>query len=126
MRNDATRVTTTRHVMCQLGDLAPGEMLPVVIGRRRFVVIRTSEETYRTLSDLCPHEGALFSAGTSEKKWVGSAVGAHEQGCETVLVCPWHNFEFDVATGRSVCEPNRMVTPVFDTRVEGDEVVAYI
>jgi nitrite reductase/ring-hydroxylating ferredoxin subunit len=45
---------------------------------------------------------------------------------EHVIVCPWHNFEFDLDTGLSPCAPGRLRVKVYKARLEHDEVVVYV
>ena len=57
-------------------------------------------------SPLCPHEDGPLGDG-----WVeGSAV-----------VCPWHGFDFDLATGECRVDRNLSIT-VYAARVNGDAV----
>ena len=73
------------------------------------------------------HAGAAsLSAGTCEKMWVSDGVGcirAAEERC--IIVCPWHNFEFDLDTGRSPCESDRLRIATYQVGLEEDEVVVY-
>ena len=46
-----------------------------------------------------------------------------EEKC--VIICPWHNFEFDLDTGRSSCEPDRLRIATYRAELEEDEVVVY-
>jgi nitrite reductase/ring-hydroxylating ferredoxin subunit len=43
-----------------------------------------------------------------------------------VVVCPWHNFEFDLESGLSLCEPRRMRVTTYRVILESDEIVVYI
>ena len=38
--------------------------------------------------------------------------------------CPWHGWEFDLANGRSYCDPNRMRVKTFDVEVKPGETLA--
>ena len=119
---------TQRYVVCGVDELKPGGMLPFSIRTRRLVVLRTEEGTYTALSGLCPHEGASLATGALERKWSAKdLVSGYAQDVSdaVVIICPWHNFEFDIATGRSVCEPNRMRLPIYEVAVEEDQVVVY-
>ena len=39
-----------------------------------------------------------------------------------VVVCPWHGWEFDVQTGRSLCDPQKTRVRSYVTRVEHGRV----
>ena len=55
---------------------------------------------------ICPHEDGPLADGWLE---AGAAV------------CPWHGFDFDLATGVCRVDPDLSV-PVYRTRVAGDAV----
>jgi nitrite reductase/ring-hydroxylating ferredoxin subunit len=113
------------YVVCPRAELTPGSMRALEIGRRSIAVVCVAEGEYRALSDLCPHEGARLSCGRLERIWVSGDDHQHLQGERLVVVCPWHNFEFDVESGRSVCEPHRLGLPTYSAGLEGDQVVVY-
>jgi nitrite reductase/ring-hydroxylating ferredoxin subunit len=41
-------------------------------------------------------------------------------------VCPWHRYEFDLATGRCVADPARLRVATYRIEVEGDEIAVYV
>lgn len=115
-----------RHVVCGEGELLPGETRQVKVGGRRIALVRLENGSYRAVADTCPHEAASLSSGKVEKMWLSGGVGEHraaEKRC--VIVCPWHNFEFDLDTGLSPCEPGRLRIKTYKTGVEDGEVVVY-
>lgn len=115
-----------RYVVCKRGELKPGELREFRAGKRRLAVICTEEDTYRAISDTCPHEGASLSRGKLENMWVSEEVGCYKPSDEhKVVVCPWHNFEFDVDTGRAYA-PQRLRVKTYRAGLEGEEVVVYV
>jgi nitrite reductase/ring-hydroxylating ferredoxin subunit len=40
-----------------------------------------------------------------------------------VLQCPWHGWSYDVTSGRSLFDPDRVRVRTYPVRVEGDRVV---
>lgn len=114
-----------RHVVCKKDELWPGQMRAVRAGRRRLALVRLADGTYRAMSDTCPHEGASLSKGKVESMWVSDEVGRHCVSEErSVVVCPWHNFEFDADTGGAYA-PRRLRVKTYEVAVEGEEVVVY-
>jgi nitrite reductase/ring-hydroxylating ferredoxin subunit len=97
-----------RERVCAADALLPGEKCAVELGRRHVVVVRATDGSFHALVDLCPHQGARLSTGPL---------------MDDVLRCPWHNFGFDIRTGRSVLEPDRYRVKTFDVTVEDGEVV---
>lgn len=53
----------------------------------RMVAIANVSGTFHAIDGLCPHQGGPLGTGSL---------------CGTVLTCPWHGWQFDVATGRSL------------------------
>lgn len=115
-----------RHVICGLEELGPGEIRPAKVAGRSIAVACLTDGTYRAIADTCPHEAASLSAGRIERMWVSERVGEHRSGERHVLVCPWHNFEFDAETGRSLCEPARLRVKTYEAILEGGEIVVYV
>lgn len=77
------------------------------------------------MADTCPHEGASLSRGKVEQMWVSDEVGRHCVSQErSVVVCPWHNFEFDTHTGEAHA-PRRLRVKTYEVSVEGKDVVVY-
>jgi len=97
-----------RHVVAKAAELPVGARKLVHVGGRDIVVLNVKGELF-ALSDKCPHKGGSLSRG----KLTG-AVSSREPGSYTyarpgeILRCPWHGWEFDVRTGKSVCDPRRM------------------
>jgi 3-phenylpropionate/trans-cinnamate dioxygenase ferredoxin subunit len=40
-----------------------------------------------------------------------------------ILVCPWHGWEFDLATGCSLLDPERVRVRAYPARLEGGRVL---
>jgi nitrite reductase (NADH) small subunit len=58
------------------------------------------------LGNICPHKGGPL------------AEGAIENG---KLVCPWHGWEFNLASGQSIDHPGASVQ-VFEMVIQGEDV----
>lgn len=115
-----------RHFVCLHGEIPAGGMRPVRANGRSVVVARLEDGSYRAVANTCPHEAARMSDGKVERMWRGDKVGEHRQNGRCVIICPWHNFEFDLDTGKSACEPERMRLKTYRVVLEGDEVVIYV
>lgn len=116
-----------RHVVCPEAEIGPGQTKLVVLGKRRILVMRADEDTYHAVSDICTHQGGPLSGGTVEQMWVGDAPGQHRRSPDRfVAICPWHNFETDVATGCSVWEPRPLRGATYPVVLESGEVVLYL
>ena len=94
--------------LCAADALQPGEKKAVEIGRRHVCVVRAADGSFHALVDVCPHQGARLSAGPL---------------AGDVLRCPWHNFGFDVRTGRSVLAPERYRVKTYDVTIDDGDLV---
>lgn len=119
--------TDNRHVVCREGELAPGEIRPFTVGRRRLAVMHLDDGSHRAMSDVCPHQGASMGLGSVERMWSSSEPGSMCRDAKrNVAICPRHNFEFDVDTGLSPNVSPRLRVKTYEARAEGGEVVVYL
>ncbi|SDU86941.1 3-phenylpropionate/trans-cinnamate dioxygenase ferredoxin subunit [Microlunatus sagamiharensis] len=96
----------------------------VDVDGRPVVVLSVGDELF-AVSGRCPHMGAPMCAGSVGGTLVASAPGELVYGRhERVLRCPWHGWEFDLETGRSLLEPRRVGLRTFEvTCVDGQVVL---
>lgn len=117
-----------RLVVCDVEELQPGESRVVSTGSRELLVVRTGDDSFAAVANVCPHQGARLSDGRVERVWTAADGRRHETLERFAVVCPWHNFEFDLSTGcppygdGKRCRPRLRRQEVF---VEGAEVVLY-
>lgn len=125
MSTDVKRSTRTRHVVCGVDELAPGDRRLVKVGRREIGVFNISGELY-ALANICPHHSAPVCQGSVGSAMLGSVEGDFKLDRDGfVLRCPWHRFKFDITTGRSLQQPERYRIATYEARQEGNEVVVY-
>src|SRR5262249_34437608 len=61
------------------------------------------------LSEQCPHKGGSLSRGKLTGAITSSEPGNYQYSRPGEIIrCPWHAWEFDLRTGRSWCDPQRM------------------
>jgi nitrite reductase/ring-hydroxylating ferredoxin subunit len=132
-----------KHVIAPLRDFPVGSRRLVDVKGRAIVVFNVNGEFF-ALANRCPHQGGSLVQG----HLVG-LIEASEPGCYRysrrgeIIRCPWHGWEFDLRTGKSWCEPDRVrarqfavsiaagaklvegpyVAETFPVRVEDDYVV---
>lgn len=71
----------------------------------------------------CPHQGAPLCLGEIVSDYESSRPGEYRlRESASLLVCPWHNWEFDVRTGRSYWDPARTRVRAYATSVERGRV----
>ena len=88
------------------GDLAPGELRGVQVDGEP-VVLANVEGDLLAASAVCTHEYVLMHEG-----WLDGEL----------LECPEHGSQFDLRTGRACGLPATKPLPLYEVRVEGDDV----
>jgi 3-phenylpropionate/trans-cinnamate dioxygenase ferredoxin subunit len=113
-----------RFVVAPATEVPPGARRCLEAGGRAIVVFNV-DGCFYGLRDACPHRGARLSGGTI----VGGAVSAREPGeyeydsARRFLKCPWHGWEFDLATGKSWVDPLRSRVRTYEVDVEPGEQI---
>jgi nitrite reductase (NADH) small subunit len=113
------------QVVGHVGEVrSDGCRLVDVQGRRVGVI--SVEDTFYAVADRCPHMGASMCQGTVSGTFVPAApheliYGRHDR----VIRCPWHGWEFDLETGRSLLEPERFGLKTYPVTVEDSMVVLH-
>jgi nitrite reductase (NADH) small subunit len=88
-------------------------------------VISVGEEFY-AIHDRCPHMGPSMCRGTVNGTFLASDAHEYVYGKhEKVIRCPWHGWEFDLETGRSLLEPQRVGIRTYRVTVEAGDVVVH-
>jgi len=81
--------------------------LAVEHGGRRIAVFRDGE-SYFALEDICPHMGAFLSHGYRRPGRI---------------ICPWHNWEFDLETGACVSNNTGACVQTFPVQVVNGDIL---
>ena len=108
----------TRHVVARAADLMPGTRKLVTVEGRGIVVLNIKGELF-ALSNTCPHKGASLANGLLTGLVRSTKPGEYQyERAGEILRCPWHQWECDVRTGRSYCDPRRLRLMQFPIAVE--------
>jgi 3-phenylpropionate/trans-cinnamate dioxygenase ferredoxin subunit len=95
-----------RHVVAPVNELPPGTRRSVSVGGRRIAVFNVAGRFY-AVKDVCPHQGAALSDGVVVGELTACRPGEYAFDADRPHVkCPWHGWEYDLATGRSVYDPD--------------------
>ena len=114
------RPTCTRVPLDQAPD--EGEIRIVDIGAHRIGLLRVGDEFF-ALADRCPHRGAPLCSSGRAVHGVGLKRGIPTRGAHaSALRCPWHKWDFDIATGECLAHP-RMKVRRYRVVREVDELV---
>ena len=94
----------------------------VEVDGRRIGIISVGGDFF-AVRDRCPHRGASMCQGTVAGTFVTSEPGDYVFGRQDrVIRCPWHGWEFDLDTGRSLLEPNRVGIKLYAVTVRDGTV----
>lgn len=105
------------HIICRSDEIAVGQARRVELEGREIAIFNLGDR-YAAIADRCPHEGASLCRGRTAPLTESRGPGDYEVIDDRIIVrCPWHGWEFDLATGRSYCDPNRMRVRSFDVKV---------
>jgi 3-phenylpropionate/trans-cinnamate dioxygenase ferredoxin subunit len=114
------------HVVCPVADIPPGERSFTLVGRISIGVFNVNGNLF-AVRNICPHRGAKLCLGDIGGTMLPSKPSDFIYGREDeVLTCPWHRWEFDIRTGRSLIEPDRFRVKTYRVGVEGSDVVIYV
>ena len=119
------RGAQVEHRVGSVDDVRRDGCRVVDVGGRSVGVVSVGERFF-AIHDRCPHMGASMCAGSLAGTLLPSApqelvYGRHDR----VIRCPWHGWEFDLETGRSLLEPDRFGLRTYRVSVEDDQVVLH-
>lgn len=106
-----------RWRVCRAEDIKSGQKLVVRLAGREIGIINCGG-TFHALVNRCPHRGAPLCLGRIRPLVTAPKPGCFVYGKEAAVIrCPWHQWEFDVETGRALADP-RLRVATFRTVVE--------
>lgn len=91
--------------VAKTGDVGDGQMIEVDL-EGKAIAIANVAGTFYAIAGECPHQGGPLAEGELE---------------DTTITCPWHNFRFDVTTGRTLDPPIGNCAK-YNVRVEGQDL----
>ncbi|HWJ73922.1 Rieske (2Fe-2S) protein [Mesorhizobium sp. BR1-1-16] len=111
------------HVVAAIEDMPPGSRRVIEVNGRAVAVFNVEGEFYALLN-RCPHQGADLCNGLLTVAVTSTEPGIYDfDPSRNVIRCPWHAWEFDVRTGKSWCEPNRVKVRSFKTEVRSGKLI---
>ena len=93
------------YLLGSIDDFPSGTSHELAVADRVIALFRVGE-TFHALDGVCPHAGGPLGEG--------SLTG-------TRVTCPWHGWQFDVATGGHCLTPN-IVQERFDVKIRDSQV----
>jgi nitrite reductase (NADH) small subunit len=130
MSNPTTTATGERHgekfPVARVSDIPPGGRLIMDVAGRSIGIFNV-RGTFHALRNRCPHQGAQLCLGPLTSLVTADRPGEVRIEREgEILRCPWHGWEFDIATGESVCDPNGVRVKSYPVSVEQLHAEKYV
>jgi nitrite reductase (NADH) small subunit len=120
-----------RVVVGPAEEIPPGDRRIVVPFRGRAGIgVFNVQGSFYAVRNLCPHKLGPLCTGRVSGRVVAEAppstatpgLAIEQEGA--ILRCPWHLWEFEIATGRCLVDP-RMRVKTYPVVVEEGQVVVY-
>lgn len=112
----------TRHIISRVSDFPPGTRRIVEADGRSIGVFNIGGRFYG-LRNSCPHQGGPLClgriCGTNQASRPYELVYDRE---DEIIRCPWHGWEFEIATGRSIFNPHRVRVRAYEVTIEAPPV----
>jgi nitrite reductase/ring-hydroxylating ferredoxin subunit len=97
-----------KYVVGPVSDFPPDSQRLVTVGRRAIAIFNVRGTLY-ALYNQCPHQGGSLCAGTVVGRLESPEPGRYDYDSSRPMIkCPWHGWEFELATGRSWADPERV------------------
>jgi nitrite reductase/ring-hydroxylating ferredoxin subunit len=113
-----------RVVVAPLDEFPPDSRRIVRVGGREIGVFRVGERFY-AVRNRCPHQGAPVCVGRVSPRIMSGRPGEFAlDGGAPLLVCPWHGWQYDLASGQSYSPGDPRVKSYGVSVASGEELVA--
>ena len=107
-----------KTVVARLADFPPDERRIVTVGNRSIGVFRVGDDFY-AVRNRCPHQGGPLCQGRVFRRAVSDEPGRVRYTDDAPLIaCPWHGWEYDLATGQSFIGAGEPRVRAYDVAVE--------
>ena len=115
-----------RWVVGTLDEILPGQRKIVDVAGRTIGVFNVDGEFFALLN-RCPHQGGPLCTGNTLGFLRSAGVGEfiYSRPGEVVR-CPWHGWEYDLETGRSLFATNRTKVATYPVTVEDGRVTVLL
>lgn len=118
MIDDGPREMTGKYIVGTVDEIPP-QARKIVDIEGRSVGVFNVDGAYYALRNRCPHQGAPLCEGQIVGTVRSTGPGSFTyDATRTYLQCPWHNWEFDLASGRSWFDPKRLRVRQYQVSVE--------
>ena len=107
-----------KYLVGRADEIPPGSRKIVRVAGRSIGVFNVEGEFY-AIRNRCPHQGAPLCEGKLWGVLSADAPGSfHYDRRKEILACIWHGWEFNLRTGQSWCDPQRLRVRSYDVSVD--------
>lgn len=115
-----------KHIVGSESELKQ-ERQRIVVLEGRSVGVFFRDDRWFAIRNVCPHHGAELCRGvTSGAVRMTDEFELVYELDNQIIRCPWHGFEFDLRTGRSLVDPEGLRVKTYDIAVEEGSVTVTI
>ena len=101
---------------------ATGDVRMLELDGHRIGLYRVGDE-FHAIADRCPHRAAPLCSSGRVVRGIALEQGVAVRGDAPALVrCPWHRWDFEIATGRCLVHP-RLQLRRYRVERDGDDLV---
>lgn len=113
------------YVVGRVSEIPPGARKIVDVAGRSIGVFNVGG-TFYALRNACPHQGGPLCRGRIQGTTLPSAPGEYVYGRQGEIIrCPWHGWEFELASGRTLVDPARVRVRRYRVTVEPPPAETY-
>ena len=110
-----------RYLVGRASELPPGQRKIVEVEGRSIGIFNVHGHFY-ALRNRCPHQAAPLCLGAIKGMTLPGKPGEYVWARDgEILRCPWHGWEFDITTGRSIFNPHRTRVKTYEVTMEPDD-----
>ncbi|MDP9310984.1 MAG: Rieske 2Fe-2S domain-containing protein [Chloroflexota bacterium] len=112
-----------KHYVAPVSQIPDGQRLITTVNGRSIGIFNVKGKFY-ALRNVCPHKQAPLCLGSLGGTMVPTdRPGEFEYGLEDrVLRCPWHGWEFDIATGKALFGISDRRVATYPVEIEDDKL----
>lgn len=115
-------IITEREVALPVAELPPGSSTSIKAFGTTVAIFNVGGCLFAT-GNHCPHHGAPLCHGRISGTMLPSRPQEYSYGREgEVLKCPWHGWEFDLQSGKTLFDP-AVGVKVYGVEVEDGQIV---
>ena len=118
-----------RVVVGKISEIPPGNRKIVVPFRGRAGIgVFNVNGAFYAVRNICPHKSGPLCTGELSGRVTANASPSSRDaaisvdGLGEILRCPWHQWTFEIPTGRCLVDPEVRIA-TYPVKIEGDEVV---